>query len=152
MLYDCLCMILLSVSFSASTVDADQMIDCVQNIYAPCIIFLSYLLKNMYLGIIISLHFLRNVTKSCGYCIMYFNLFPFFIPFKRQCPFWVQGCSEFWVRVRQWRGLFYGILQHPIHGSSWYFGQPHSPVASQRQTLNQVLWTTQPWTGLEIRL
>ena len=30
--------------FSASTVDADQMIDCVQNIYATGIIFLSYLL------------------------------------------------------------------------------------------------------------
>ena len=44
MLYDCLCMILLSVSFSASTVDADQMIDCVQNIYATGIIFLSYLI------------------------------------------------------------------------------------------------------------
>ena len=30
--------------FSASTVDADQMIDCVQNIYATGIISLSYLL------------------------------------------------------------------------------------------------------------
>ena len=30
--------------FSASTVDADKMIDCVQNIYATGIIFLSYLL------------------------------------------------------------------------------------------------------------